>query len=254
VDSLGEYCISFFTPSRVRLAISTMGAVRWYGGTCFEDAAVFEVGPGKTVWADHVGVSAVSYELKGVRAPDSVRATIMVHDSTGHCISRSVVHHSRKQPICNLAPGSYFLNITPEAAQGWRPQWYDRASSFEEATPVVISSEGEKVDISFTLEKGGSIHGRVLRAGGQGAPSMLDASVPGFPQWCPCGFWAVDSSGHFIMDGLPDGEIKIGAGTWSHCVRLTWYPGTASADSARSIVIEDAGDVTGIEWQLLPSR
>jgi hypothetical protein len=59
--------------------------------------------------------------------------------------------------ISCLEPGAYRLQISPALEDTWMPQWYDGASSVEDATPIVIDAEGIAAPVTFHLVEGDRI-------------------------------------------------------------------------------------------------
>jgi hypothetical protein len=253
VDHLGAYNIPIFGAGSIRLRVYVRGASRWIGGDSFESADEFVIGSGVTVNVDPHIVGGIFCRLVGDEdwKPYSARVVVYETDlSEGHS---SPVRDDGTIPYLNDPPGTYLLGVEPIESSPWRPQWYDRSNTVEGATPVVLTSQEELMEIDFILELGGKIRGRVLDIDGAPAPQVdLHVSVRNTPWY----FWEITKTGWdgtFLIEGLPDGDIAIAAQNpgSSYSSQRTWYPGVRDSDSAQVITIEDASEVDGIEWQLV---
>lgn len=251
-DGRGEFNIPVYASGSVRFAISAGGRTQWVGGTDYESASEFTVSPGATVDIEF-GVSCILCRTVGQPGWGQHFGKIRIIDASDRYWGEVQVGCDGEAAIVNLAPGIYYLAIMPTAPQPWRPQWFDRSPTQEGAAPVEISTAGETVEVTFTLEEGGKIRGRVLDLDGRGAAGLrLEVFAANLHSTWP-GIWRTDSDGSFVVEGLPDDDIIIGARhPYPAHSRRTWYPGTAIMDSAEVITITDAQEVAGIEWQLLP--
>jgi hypothetical protein len=247
-DQYGGYRFWLLAPLHVRLLISINYYHRWYGGNSFATATEFDLEPGEDVEANVVE-SGIAGELDtGERgyAYDSIRLC----DSSGSVIAESGTSgRVNLFRFANLLPGTYFIHI-PQGST-WIDHWYDHAGSFEQATPIEITREGQVVWIDPTLLNGANISGRLLDASGEPVlAALIYVSTAEDPSDDPNRRTFTGDGGEFDVIALADGAYKLGARTDSH--GFIWYPSTAAWDSAAVITIANHESVTGIVIQYGP--
>ncbi len=254
-SSEGEFNMPVYGAGRVRLSIYVRGGIRWIGGEDFEGASEFVVGPGLIVNVDPITIGGIFCRLVGDPDWEPYSARVTVHradHSGGH---GSPVLENGTIAYLDDPPGTYLLSVEPLTSSPWRPQWYDRSDTREGGIPVVISDREELIEIDFALELGGRIRGQVFDFSGEPVASVeLNLSIQSAGGWYFNDLTETDWDGTFLIEGLPDGGVKIGAqhpGTY-HPSQVTWYPGVRDADSAQVITIENASEVDKIQWQLVP--
>ena len=190
----------------------------------------------------------IECRLTGPDAWKPFRGVAELRSSSGELLYQMAGQDTMGFP--NLAPGSYLMRILPQGEEVWRPQWFDRASTRGTARPIVLSADAILVPVTCTLERGGSIRGRVTLPDG-GAPGRLGLKI-----WSPeFGLderWKTNPDGSFDARGLPEGQLKLAAVVReSGPERVIWFPGTADRDSASVITMRGAEEVRGIEFRLL---
>ncbi|MBD3160578.1 MAG: hypothetical protein GF346_00485 [Candidatus Eisenbacteria bacterium] len=242
----GEYQLWVFAPVRARLRISTFDHRRWHGGSSFEEAEVFELGPGDEIRQD-IALSGIAGEL-GFGGSLSRRTTVVLHDASGEEIAPDRTDGDRGLfRFLNLVPGTYAMRI--EEGPTWIAHWYDRADSFQDATPITITEPGELVWLEPSLLEGASISGTFFDAVGE-------PIVGGYVELVePAEDRSLDHrsmsgpGGAFRILAVPDGVYGIhGRAGYP---RDVWFPGTTDPDSAGTITVAGHADVTGIVLQLL---
>ena len=251
-DSAGNFSIPVFAAGGARLRVRLGDLMRWIGGDDPESATVFYLDPGQPITIDPIPIGGLVCHISGDPAW-SRSARLVLYDEAG---DRRHTEYSGTNDttliLPNLEPGTYALFYYWRNSSQWRPQWYDRATSLAEATPVLVDDTGGITEVTLTLEEGGRISGRVLAVDGSPAAGIpLIVYVPenelGW-SW----EWVTDGEGQFLIEGLPDGEVTLAAIVWGTLGSLdVWYPGVIEQGLAQPIVIEDAGTVSGVEWQLL---
>jgi hypothetical protein len=251
VDSDGEFDIPMFAPGSFRLKVQALGRSRWIGGSSYDDASESQVALGTAVETGPIGISSVRFHVVGNPDWEPYSGSILFCDESSQIVDVIQMGSSGEAFAGNLAPETYRLRLWSLGACVWRPQWYDRSPDFDRATPVAVPATGEQIDVSFVLEEGGKIRGRVVDSEGNGVPAQrLDLYAVNM-HWSPYEGWETDSEGNFLIEGLPDDDIRIGIRHPDYS-RINWYPGTMHVDSAAVITITNAEEVTGIVWQLCP--
>lgn len=280
VDADGSYSVASYLPRKVRIMVRVpledpssdivmacaqiYGVARWIGGPSFREATEFDLVPGTEISGADLEESGILLSLGGsdLRNLNGVRITVM--EPGGRVVGSNtyvlIMSHLVRFP--NLSPGTYVIRIDPHPPLdcGWRSQWFDQGHTPESATPVTLSRPGEVVHLSVTLEKGGSISGRVRFPAGRDPQRELVRLWDADTRTClGTTFW-LEEVGDFAARGLGDGRYKIGVQSlaevsgYAGCggcppdpqTGVTWYPGTSAWDQATPIEIRDHADVTGI--------
>ncbi len=238
----GTYSINVLGPIRARLLIRIEGVQRWEGGDSFRTATEFDLQPSQQTEVNIVE-SAIAGDLdqaSHVYLDDAIR----LYDASGRVVATTSSGDDGAMFFFpNLRTGTYFVHIP--SGPTWIDHWYDGVDSFDQATPVEITSEGQVRWIYPTLMPGATISGTVLDA--QGRP-IVAASIGVTPGDQPREIYdrrtRAGSDGAFEIRSLSDGSYKLGARTPAE--GTVWYPNAASWDSAGTVTIQGHEDVTGI--------
>lgn len=244
-ESTGDYTIPIFATVDVRVSYRFGDESSYVGGDDPETAQVFSVGPGLAVDVDPVSIGGLAIRVE--RDPSwDLDARLNLHNVSG-TREKSLVIDSEDTTFVPLIKSDSFVLFTYwEQPAQWRPQWYDRVTSSAEATTLVYDVPGEVSEVTITLEEGGRISGRVLLADGSPATDRWIRAECSLQSLSWSGYWTTDDEGRFLIEGLPDGEVRLAASlSYSQYI---WYPGVADEDLAEPISIENAGTVENIEW------
>jgi hypothetical protein len=186
---------------------------------------------------------------------------ITVYDSLANVVGQCEIdcfycEHGNRFGISNLLPGTYYLRVSPYSlgqSSNWASCWYEGSRDFAHATPVRIRERGEIVPLEVRLPVGSVIRGQ------------LHTEQPGYYgyNYGPEIFAASDTLTSLgkvppqeILDPWQFSGVAPGEYLLSIRVRRTarymywWYPGTWIASEARSVVIDDWGQETSVEWNL----
>ena len=106
-----------------------------------------------------------------------------------------------------LATGDYYVRVWDN--WGYIGTWYQDADPWEDDPPPVhVDAPNETSGINFTLEKGGSITGRVVDTKGDPIKwvgiELYDSTGN------HVGYWETDSEGYYEVMGLPTGDYYVG--------------------------------------------
>lgn len=250
-DDSGHYRIPCMDSVPLKLLVSLDDICQWIGGTSFANATTITPEPGQTIEGiDFTGSGIVCY-LSGPGVFSNHRVWYRLINYGGEAIHVGGGHGSSLGPACfaNLSPGTYYLFMERDnRVQPWFSQWYDQAESLEAATPIVIASAGETVEITAHLLAGGQIHGRVQHPNGNpctGAGIVVRSVDGSFEDDWAGSTHPIDGS--FEILGLSNGEYYVG-------VRLpygwrSWFPGTSDPEFADTVRVEEHGIVSSIDWQ-----
>jgi hypothetical protein len=253
----GSFDVEMYVPGPVKLRVRQESIDQWLGGATFETATVLQLEPGQTI----SGIEVVESGLwLSVQAPvfELEMATFRLYDAVTSALA-AAWHMDYDAdlivPVPNLRPGTYRMQIEPSSRGRvpWAPQWYDRAANPAEAATIAIGREGEIARVSVILERGGTIAGVVRETEGVTADYSIYITSARDPAiWGYVFAWRSDPQ--FLVQGLPDGDWKVGAWrriSFSYPEQApegtVWYPGTTDWQAAGVIPIRGFQDVTGIE-------
>lgn len=228
----------------------------WVGGMDRESAQVFSLEGGQT----QAGIDLVEGGLSLTLPADSTRTTcwITVYDAEGRGFSDIRFDDPDPVVIAGLSAGWYRLFVDTDGQA--IPTFHDGAASLDEATAVEVRA-GEVTAVQVTLLAGGRVEGRLVGPDGGPPTGMFELTLVDSADWAapvhtirpdwylPRG-WRYDSTtGEFAFFRLTDRTYLLrilpeDGDAWS------WYPGVPNWNQATPLVIEDAGAVTGLEWQL----
>jgi hypothetical protein len=263
VDDEGRFGFALQLPNSVKIRVEQNGIEQWIGGPGFDEATVYLAQPGETI----SGIDLVQCGLQ-VRVessdPEFGWPTFQFYDPLDQSLlvsARSEDPSDRNIGIANLWPGEYLVEITPGSnslgSLSWLPQWFDRAATMEEGQTVVLGGAGDIVTLDVVLERGGVISGQVESASGElWYHYMILTPGDEYVTWARR--WYGPTVTAFMLSGLPDGQYKVGfvsaSISWNFPgpppAETIWYPGTQDWDEATILTIEDASEVTGIEFEV----
>ncbi|GAB5520817.1 MAG: hypothetical protein RhofKO_30680 [Rhodothermales bacterium] len=157
--------------------------------------------------------------------------------------------------ISSLPVGDYTLQAQ---AEGYLPQYYEGAATFDAATPVTVTEDATTENIDFTLSLGGIISGRVTDDAGQPLADVeLFAFVSELPGADPdtLGFVfanaSTDAEGRYSFTGLDELSYRILA-TYSFggFAFSTWYDEATSFADATPVTPTIGTPQTDIDFAL----
>ncbi|MBD3383329.1 T9SS type A sorting domain-containing protein [candidate division KSB1 bacterium] len=148
--------------------------------------------------------------------------------------------------LSELKNGDYYVAAR---SREYLNQYYDRAASRNEATPVRVTEPDTTRDIDFYLERGGVISGTVTDHQGNplqdiyvlAAPveedSLLDGGDRGSEIQSRYGKAITDEHGYYEISGLPNGEYLVLAENQGMPYSRAWYPDAAERREAQPVPV-----------------
>lgn len=154
--------------------------------------------------------------------------------------------------ITNLPADEYFVQIDTQGTSysDYISEWYNNAYSFWEAIPVIVPSTGDVSNVNFTLEIGGSISGRVLRASDNQpiAGLFVDAEDINFG-----GGWAsaqTDINGNYTLKGLYSGKWIVRVDTSGTDFVEEYYNNVYKESLATPVDVMQPNNTSNIDFLL----
>lgn len=214
-DALGNFERTFWARAPIKVAVDDNGRLRWFGGTRFDNATLFEPPPDGELTGLRFNDSAIEARLHGIGDTTHEPVQLLLVESGGAYVKSIYLRDRQDQRavVPFLQPGSYRLQISPGSflESDWVAQWYDRANDETHSTIIEVSHEGELVAVDVTLEAGAQIQGTVRNPAGRPRTSFglyltgVDSnSILG-------GLQQEDEDGQYVLRGVPPGNYRVGA-------------------------------------------
>lgn len=151
--------------------------------------------------------------------------------------------------IKGLSTGSYIL-FAYDLNGIYIPTYYDGASDPSQATLIDVQ-EGEEVNITFKMIKGGTIRGKVLSSSSVPIPNALVTAYDLQGNWSGFGYSEVD--GIYAIGGLYEGSYLIYAMDTNGEYAPKWYPSADSPDGATPVSVSFGEVKENINFYLPPA-
>jgi hypothetical protein len=152
--------------------------------------------------------------------------------------------------ITGLPSGSYIVKANKT---GYLPEYWNEASTSDDADIVTVSDPGATTDIDFTLAPGNSISGHVYRDDGITPIHIASVRVyenvtePGTWNWLAFTTSAADGF-YSVATGTGPGSYLVRAEGWGYS--LEYYDNVSTIDAATPVVVTADNDTTGIDFTL----
>ena len=260
VEDDGSFGIDLLLAGPVKLRLDWDEIEPWYGGEDFASATTLDIVAGETI-------SDLVFDFSALRLNVTCSGFLSgsmyldFYDPSGETRlyrMHPYVHYGMTI-VPNLPPGEYLMHVPQHGHNTentpWHPQWFDRATSPATADLVTLAA-GDIQRIDLVLDKGGSILGH-FDCGVDTTATYYVIAVPvDDPETYTYDYDVAPETGYAIT-GLSDGPHKLAAyvhtfSYWSPSMPLpegtVWYPGTEDEAEAGILYIENACDVTDVDF------
>jgi hypothetical protein len=257
----GSFAVDVHLPGPVKMMVLHSGLEHWVGGPGFGEAAVYDLTLGQTIAGVEVVQCGIHFLLDGDFGL-SWNTEFQIYDAEGQhrlAVMRYDGGSNYHLGVPNLWPGEFLVFLTPGSDNrgnvSWRPQWWDRAASVDQARRIRLDAAGDIVALDLRLETGGTVSGSVDVAGAEDWRYYIYA-VPTNDPAVDRTFRRSNHNGVYQIQGLPDGGFKIGILPVSEPFAgpatpgMVWYPGTGDWYQAAVLTVEEAGAIIDIDFQV----
>jgi Leucine-rich repeat (LRR) protein len=215
-NSEGIYSKTGLVPGTYRIDVSSSGnyAGEYYDNTYRSDLATpVSIGIGETVSGIDFGLALVG-SISGFLTADAdgsaiQGASIRAYDyQTGAFVNSTTTQSDGSYSITYLHPGSY--RVLVYSSGNYAHEFYNNTYSYDSAASVSVTAGNITSGINFGLVQGGSISGTVYK--NNGLTPIPSTRVYAYLKQCdslPIGESWTNSSGIFILNGMPAGEIYV---------------------------------------------
>lgn len=256
----GTFGIEVAQASAARFRIEGRCVDRWIGGGTFAQARTFPLVPGDTTDIDPWTFGSLRVRMVLEDEWRGFPTRVRLYGESGEVTACYGASSELDQfGVGLLEPGRYRMWVGPSrpGTVPWLPQWFDRGTNLGDATPIDIGPAGDEANLVVQLRRGGRIEGRLVAdATGEAstAAGNIVVSPAGEKTLWGCVQRYDDFTGLFSVQGLPDGEWKVGRevdNPQHECDpqlrSVIWAPGTTDWSAAQAIRIEEAGVVRNLE-------
>nr|WP_246322146.1 carboxypeptidase regulatory-like domain-containing protein [Nocardioides panzhihuensis] len=139
--------------------------------------------------------------------------------------------------------GSYRIEFKDHET-GLVTEYYDNATSIEQATDVVVAGSAVVSGIDAALSQGGSIEGTVTVAGSPTGDINVFLYANEGGDWTFTSDLSVDESGHYAFDGLRDGAYRLRFAPGESAAIGEYYDNASSLSEATDLVVSGANTLT----------
>jgi hypothetical protein len=177
-------------------------------------------------------------------------ATIYAEDESGNYAGGMTTDSSGRYYIDGLPAGKYFLraNYYGSSGYGYINKYYIDAKDRTTATPISLGSADKLGDIDFSLVPASAISGRVLSKA-DNSP-IQNVSVYAYDSsWNSVAVSSTDSSGRYVIRGLPAGNFYVGTGNSLGYINR-YYRDTTSRNDAVAVQVTAGSETAGIDLSL----
>lgn len=241
----GSYSITGLNPGDYRVWFDGRnGQWQFYDGVDrWDDATIIPVGLSSRV----NGIDAVFPNRSGsisgtvTDADGNPLAGIWVNASGYDSWGNALTDSSGTYEIDRLAEGEFWVEFYDDSGLHLA-QIYDGAYDWSEAVPVSVSDGQAAIGIDATMDRGGSMSGRVLSD--EGDP-MFNVYVCMEGPSYRCAF--TGDGGTYTVAGLAPGEYLVSFAYYNRGWVYQFYDGVESWEDATVIQVGSAEDVSGID-------
>ncbi len=154
--------------------------------------------------------------------------------------------------IAGLAPGDYWVR-TAAHELGFVDEYYDNSIAWDDRTPVSVTGGVTTPGIDFALAQGGSISGTVFEPGGLVPVAGIWVSAISETHSVWVSDATTDSSGNYVLRGVPAGQHRIEFADQSGSFAREFYEDRTDFTAADLITVTGTQAVTSIDAILDPA-
>ena len=202
-----------------------------------------------------LGASPASADGPGTsisgRVTDALGSPVVgatVNASGGVDFPTTVTDANGDYTLPGLSAGtSYRVSFVAPVGTDLVNQYYAGASSYADATPVVLGADEARTGVDAVLAQGGSVSGTVTKADGSAAAgATIFVIPPGSLGDVAVG--RASDDGTYVVHGVPAGSYQVKfEGSDLENVPALWYPGSPSRDDAATIAVTAGATTAGID-------
>lgn len=214
-------------------------AVRWALAAVVGCVVLFAAAPGAMAATGTV-------EGKVTEAAGSHKAlegvSVTVYDLDEVVVGSGFTNAAGEYTISVTSGEEYKIEFSKEPQ--YVAQYYNKALSFESATPFLV--EGSPTKINAELQEPGAISGRVTNSAGTPVANVEVQAYGSNSEFESVRLAFTNTNGEYTLEGLPEGEYKVGFFPNQGGYRTQFYNGQLSFETATPVHVTAGQATTGI--------
>jgi hypothetical protein len=192
----------------------------------------------------------VSGTVTTIETPETglENATAYAVDSTDTYVQGVATDADGNYSIVGLSPGTYRIQFQPPYGDSHATQYWNQATTFDKATPIIVGANTAATGINATLRQGATISGTVTEADDPSTP-IPNADVEAET---PSGTYVADAyaddSGNYTMTDLPAGTFVVEfTGSLDVAYTSSFWQNASKLSAATRIKLTAGSAITGID-------
>ncbi len=167
--------------------------------------------------------------------------------ATGQWVNSARTDDTGAYSVSGLPNGIYKVRTNAEGTS-FINKYFDNVLNFDNASPVNVKAGGDTAGINFVLEPGGAISGTVLGADNQPIERLF-VSAEDFDGGFFVNGAETDSSGKYVINGLPAGKYRVRTNGEGGFVN-EFFNDTVNDELAQAVTVTVGADTPDINFVL----
>src|ERR1700729_194131 len=174
--------------------------------------------------------------------------SVTVYDASDEGVRGSAVTDATGKYTVTVTSGEeYKIEFSKEPK--YVAQYYNKALSFESATPFLVEASPTKINAE--LQEPGAISGRVTNSAGTPIANVEVEAYGSNSEFESVRLAFTNTNGEYTLEGLPEGAYRIGFFPSEAGYRSQYYNGQTSFESATPVQVTAGQTDTGIGATLM---
>jgi hypothetical protein len=233
------------TNDALRRGRSRKGVGRWAFAALVGCVALLALAP--------VAVAAGTGSIEGTVTESAHKAlanvSVTVYGTDEEIEGTASTNASGEYTVSGLSEGEYKVGFSDQPT--YANQYYNKQSSFGAASFVSVTEGSATSGIDAEMLQPGKITGRVTNTSGTPiADVSVDIYDSGF-DFEPTKFAFTDANGEYTVEGLQEGEYRVGFFPSNPTYILQYYNGQTSLTSSTPVLVTAGGVAAGINATLI---
>ncbi len=201
-----------------------------------------------------VAVAAGTGSIEGTVTESAHKAlanvSVTVYGADEEIEGSASTNASGEYTVSGLSGGHYKVGFSDQPT--YTDQYYDKQPSFEDASLVSVTEGNPTSGIDAEMQLPGKITGRVTSSDGVPIANVnIDLYNDSLNSYEPAKFAETNANGEYTVEGLAEGEYKIGFSPENSAYLSQYYNGQTSLTSANPIFVTAGATTAGINATLV---
>ena len=172
-------------------------------------------------------------------------------------VNRTYTDFDGTYDLLGARGGTYRLEFSDNSDDAYVREYFDNATSLDDATDIVIADEGTATGKDAELSLGGHIKGKVTKNGTSTAirdigVEIYSKSAPGDSDpWELVASEATNATGNYDIRGLATGDYHVGFVDYDSAYGTEFYPNKPTVGAGQNVHVEAPDATSGIDAGLV---